>query len=66
MAAPHYAVEAPNGDIIAPGVVSREEAIRLACDLGDGHQAVTRDVGDWETFDTGIVDPCLDIVEATA
>lgn len=57
MAASHYAVETPDGDIIAPGVVNREEAIRLACETGG--TAVRRSVGDWKTFNTGVVDPCL-------
>lgn len=44
--------------VIAPGGMSREEAIRMACTLGDGHDAVRRACEGWERFNTGIVDPC--------
>jgi hypothetical protein len=45
--------------VYSPVDLSRDEAIRLACTLGDGHTAVRRTCQSWEPFNTGVVDPCL-------
>lgn len=58
MLAVEYGVVDEEEFVYSPVGMTRDEAIRMACALGEGHTPMRRTCEAWEPFDTGVIDPC--------